>query len=61
MCTVSEINDNECSARVAYYNGSAFGIHREESSPSEYLKKKKKGKKRRKKKKDKKKKRKKIE
>lgn len=45
MCTVSEINDNECSARVAYYNGSAFGIHREESSPSEYLKKKKKEKK----------------
>lgn len=36
---MSEINDNECSARVGDYNGSAFGIHRDESSSYEYLKK----------------------
>ena len=36
---MSEINDNERLARVGDYNGSAFGIHRDESSSCEYKKK----------------------
>lgn len=40
MCTVSEINDNECSARVEDYNRSAFVVRTDGPSSGGCLKKK---------------------